>query len=297
MEQQLRPRGIWELGRLGAVMPDDIIRALRLAVRGKVISLAIPWGGDQPPPLWPDRDRPQHQMIKDARWYDGHPERVLPNGTKFSVDKIECNLHTGTHLDSLGHVWHDGTMFGGVEENTTIERLQYLGMDTVAQSGIVVEAVLLDFPRHLGIERLPPRYHVRLNDVIDCLDHQQVAIPSRGALIVRTGWLADPCAVPTEEPGITADQDILNWFRHSSIVLYGTDTLGNELAWDQHCLEYQSLHRHLVSDMGILFLEAVDVEHLAQYCEEVGQYRFCLMVNPLPIRGATGSPVNPLAIF
>jgi hypothetical protein len=39
------------------------------------------------------------------------------------------------------------------------------------------------------------------------------------------------------------------------------------------------------------------LEPLAQACAEEGRYEFLLTVNPLHVRGGTGSPVNPIAVF
>ena len=40
-----------------------------------------------------------------------------------------------------------------------------------------------------------------------------------------------------------------------------------------------------------------ETERLARYCEEIGQWNFLLTVAPLKAKGATGSPVNPIAMF
>jgi len=39
------------------------------------------------------------------------------------------------------------------------------------------------------------------------------------------------------------------------------------------------------------------VEPLSDICARLGRYEFLFVAAPLPIRGATGSAVNPLAIF
>ena len=49
--------------------------------------------------------------------------------------------------------------------------------------------------------------------------------------------------------------------------------------------------------MGLPLLDNACLEPLATACAEEGRYAFLLTVNPLHIRGGTGSPVNPIAIF
>ena len=58
-----------------------------------------------------------------------------------------------------------------------------------------------------------------------------------------------------------------------------------------------SVHVLAIVYMGLPLLDNARLEPLAEACAEEGTYEFLLTVNPLNIRGATGSPVNPIAIF
>ncbi|MGI8926410.1 MAG: cyclase family protein, partial [Tepidiformaceae bacterium] len=49
--------------------------------------------------------------------------------------------------------------------------------------------------------------------------------------------------------------------------------------------------------MGLPLLDNACLEPLAQACAEEGRWEFLLTVNPLNVRGGTGSPVNPVAVF
>ena len=49
--------------------------------------------------------------------------------------------------------------------------------------------------------------------------------------------------------------------------------------------------------MGMPLLDNACLEPLAKACAEEGRYEFMLTLNPLNIRGGTGSPVNPVALF
>jgi hypothetical protein len=48
--------------------------------------------------------------------------------------------------------------------------------------------------------------------------------------------------------------------------------------------------------MGLLIGEIFDLEALAADCARDGVYEFLFAAPPLPITGAVGSPINPLAI-
>jgi hypothetical protein len=47
---------------------------------------------------------------------------------------------------------------------------------------------------------------------------------------------------------------------------------------------------------GVLFGEIFQLDALAEACAADGNYAFLFAAPPLPITGAVGSPINPLAI-
>ena len=49
--------------------------------------------------------------------------------------------------------------------------------------------------------------------------------------------------------------------------------------------------------MGMPIVDNADLEEAARTCAELGRWEFQLVVAPLVIEGATGSPVNPVALF
>jgi hypothetical protein len=49
--------------------------------------------------------------------------------------------------------------------------------------------------------------------------------------------------------------------------------------------------------MGLVLLDNASVEPLAVACAEEGRHEFMVTVSPLRLPRATGSAVNPLAVF
>jgi kynurenine formamidase len=49
--------------------------------------------------------------------------------------------------------------------------------------------------------------------------------------------------------------------------------------------------------MGVHLLDNLDLSRLAAACAERERWEFLFTVAPLRVRGGTGSPVNPIAIF
>jgi hypothetical protein len=49
--------------------------------------------------------------------------------------------------------------------------------------------------------------------------------------------------------------------------------------------------------MGMWVLDNFELEPLAEVCRETGRYAFMIMIAPVRFKNATGSPVNPIAVF
>ena len=49
--------------------------------------------------------------------------------------------------------------------------------------------------------------------------------------------------------------------------------------------------------MGLPLLDNAFLDPLAEACAEEGRWEFMLNIAPLHVRGGTGSPVNPIAVF
>ena len=70
---------------------------------------------------------------------------------------------------------------------------------------------------------------------------------------------------------------------------------------DQAPNDYSQLvlpvHRVGIVAMGLWLIDAANCEGLVEVCERLNRWEFMFNVAPLRFHNATGSPVNPLAIF
>ena len=55
-------------------------------------------------------------------------------------------------------------------------------------------------------------------------------------------------------------------------------------------------HRILIADSGIYIVENMNLEELGETLAARNKYDFTLVLNPLRLRGMTGSPINAFAI-
>lgn len=221
-----------------------------------------------------------------------HGDVVDDCGMSASNDVFTMGTHVGTHIDGLAHVSVDGRLAGGVEASEVQDRLT--GFDPEYGIGavppIVLPGIVIDVPRLLGTEALSLDHEVTTEEVQDCLERQETSIPEGGAFLVRTGWGtkwpdADPRLHESPGPGESA----VRWAWDQGARLFASDTLVFEHVPSGNGLP---VHRLLLAGRGAHIIEAMDLEEL---CAEEA-WDFVLIVAPLKLRGATGSPIRPVAL-
>jgi kynurenine formamidase len=212
-------------------------------------------------------------------------------GMSASNDVLTMGTHVGTHIDGLGHVAVNGCLYGGAEAATVHDRFggfaDGFGIEHVAP--IVVPAVVADIARARGVAELPPDHLVTPEELDQALDQQGAEIPAGGALIVRTGWGRAWPAVAfsaEESPGPGLEAVLYAWDRGAR--LFGSDTL----VFEHLPSDGLPVHRELIVGRGAHIVEAMDLEALTEHCA----WEFLLIIAPLRLTGATGSPIRPVAL-
>ena len=75
-----------------------------------------------------------------------------------------------------------------------------------------------------------------------------------------------------------------------------TDTWGVEVIPNETADCFQPLHMISLRNTGLLLGEIFHLDAVSEACADDGRYAFLFTAPPLPITGAVGSPINPLAI-
>jgi kynurenine formamidase len=152
-----------------------------------------------------------------------------------------------------------------------------------------------------GVNWLEPGYAITVGDLEAALEAQSVTVGTGDALLVRTGQLAMCRArggwgdyAGGDAPGLSFST--AEWLHRRELAAVATDTWGMEVRPNEIPDTYQPLHQVLIPAMGMLVGEIFDLEALAADCARDKVYEFLFTAPPLPITGAVGSPVNPLAI-
>jgi kynurenine formamidase len=227
-----------------------------------------------------------------------HGDAVRPDGGSAANDIISMGTHVGTHIDALSHVSQEGKLFDGSDalEASRGGRFDALGVHTIAP--MFRRGVLLDIPGALGIERCEPGYEITVSDLELAVERQGVTVNAGDVVLIRSGWgqhfdAGDGVAFIGKDsgvPGVGAAG--ATWLAERKVHAVGADTIAFECLPAGAGHSVLPAHRVLLVESGIYIVETMALEELAANAV----YEFIFILSPLPLYGATGSPVRPLAV-
>ena len=91
------------------------------------------------------------------------------------------------------------------------------------------------------------------------------------------------------------DATVIPWLRQRDIAVLGSD---HPQGVNPSATEMpNAVHDFALVSLGVPLLDNCDLEALAEAAAARNRWEFMLQTAPLPVRGATGSPVNPIATF
>ena len=210
-------------------------------------------------------------------------------------DRIAFKVHGGavTHIDALGHEFLDGMAYNGRASADILSRagLEFADVHALG-GGIVTRGVLLDLEEQ--VPQVWPQGRALPRHLDECAEREGIDVRSGDALIVHLGTqFHAPAGGSGVHPGLGAA--CLPWLHAKQISAY----LGD-------CIEYLPsgydrlpfpLHQIGIAAMGLVLVDNCRLDELVGHCRESRQYDFLLVIGPLRLKGATGSPVNPLCIL
>jgi kynurenine formamidase len=290
-----------ERGALNFITPGALLAACALPRAGKVISCALNFDHRGPQTGRGGRHNPIHTMLQDGGDALAGAQDGIPGGFRYADDAVSMPLQCGTQWDALSHVFYDGLMYNGRDISLVTSRgAQANGIEKI-KDGVVGRGVLLDLPRHRGVDWLEDGTPIPPDELDACAEAQGVAIESGDIVLVRTGMMSrcleeasweGYCGGPA--PGLSIH--CAHWLYEREVAAVATDTWGLEVTPNETVDCFQPLHMISLRNTGVLFGEIFHLDALADACAEDGNHAFLFTAPPLPITGAVGSPINPLAI-
>lgn len=287
-----------EAGATNLITPDKVLAATKLIKKGKIISIGRDY--ERGMPLFGSRDF--------ALRIPGGP-----TGGVYGKNKIIWNdefLATeigqvGTQLDGLGHI---GVHVSSENEGETRYYDGVTGAELISPYGL----------KKLGVEKLKPLYttghlvdmvalkggmmdkgqEIKVADIEAALAKQGKSgsdIKPGDVVLFHTGWgslwMKDNARFNSGQPGIGVEA--AEWLAEKKVALVGSDVWGIEVQPNPDPDLVFPAHQILLTKNGILLHENLATERLV----EAKVYTFAYVFTPLPIKGATGSPGSPLAIY
>jgi kynurenine formamidase len=313
---QTREKGPWwpsphgaqdQAGNSNYITPEKILQALQIPKTGQTYELGHIYEAGMPQ----YGNRPYYLTVQPAATPKQDGEKATHR------DYFNGYIgQMGTQFDALGHQGEalrmsDGSLktlyYNGFTEeeltgaNRGLGGLEALGVETVKP--IITRGILVDVAGYKGVPVLGSRYEVTMADVRGALLKQginEASIEAGDAILFNYGWAVN-WGNPQKyndgrffvgdnqgSPGIGIE--VARWLISKRVSMVGADSC---------CVQIQppvtrpdrSVHHELFFG-GVFILENLDLRELAR--DRV--YEFLYLNLTERIKGATGSPVRPVAV-
>ena len=242
-----------------------------------------------------------HNPITEAADDNASPfEHTMNRGFTTDTYRVSYHGYAHSHIDALCHIlYKDQTYNGYARADVNTEKgCTKLSIDTLKQ-GVITRGILIDIPRLKGVPFLEPGTAIYPEDVEAWEKQAGVKIGPGDALMLRTGRWArrdkvGPWPVGRNAAGFHAS--IAPWMKARGVAFVGSDA-ASEVTPTMVEGVTLPVHTLLITALGIHLLDNQDLERLADTAARLKRWEFMLTINPVPVTGGTGSPLNTLATF
>ncbi|MGO9498544.1 MAG: cyclase family protein [Acidimicrobiales bacterium] len=282
-------------GTLNYIKPEHLRRAASLVRNGRSISLSLPVnklaGPDNPNPAI-------HYMAT------GHDTDIGSGSLRFATDFIGMQFHGDchTHVDALCHIAYRGQLYNG----RPAALVTTTGADafdiTEYAHGVVGRGVLLDIPRLRGVPWLEPGTAVSRAELEEAERAQGVRLEEGDILVFRTGHHRRRLELGPWDNGPTGDGkaglhvDAIPLLHERHVAAFLPDGDGETVPSTVEGIAYP-VHPLQITAMGMLASDSLNLEDIAQACAAMQRWEFMVVMAPLRVPKATGSPLNPIAVM
>lgn len=275
-----------ELGALNLITPAKRIAAAKLVRDGVTVSLSHAAEKEKAA----DNPRPfVHEMLSTA---------ATP-GAQSHSDQFTVAHHglAHTHIDSLCHFFWDGKMYNGIPREVVAQsgaaKLSVYNM----RQGIFTRAVLMDIPRLKGVPYLEPGTPIYPEDLDAWEKKAGVRVEPGDVVLIRTGrWKRRAEKGPWSGDLAGLHMTSAKWLKSRDAAILGSDAAQDVMPSGVDGVR-QPIHLLVLVAMGMPILDNVDLEALSEAAASRKRWAFLLTTSPLAVPGATGSALNPIAIF
>lgn len=229
-------------------------------------------------------------------------------------------LQSSTQLDGLRHRRADDVGFyADVPDERITAGAEDLGVQVWAEQPIVTRGVLLDLAGFCESAGMPvdhgagQAFGVELVEAT--LRAQSVEIRAGDVVMVHTGWSERFLGMPEQQrlaqresgraSGLAQSEELLDWAWDSGAALLAADNFAVESlppASSSPFIESAPndrgmMHQEFLAKLGLPLGELWRLGPLARRMRELDRWSAMLVIKPLNVTGATGSPANATAVL
>jgi kynurenine formamidase len=272
-------------GTANMMTAQSVAQAARLIKTGEVFELGAL--------LSPDT---RESFINEGRQFNIYTKvsPPVPNARQVQEELVVTELgQIGTQIDAFSHqMWGDSFYncfkLGEIGSRNGFKKL---GVEHIGS--LFTRGVLIDLAGLKGVDMLPTSYMITPADLQQALAKSGQKLMPGDTVVIRTGWSKlmgkDNQRYGRENPGlgIAAAQ----WLVTQNPLMVAADNCCIEVRPSEpgHSLP---VHAMMIIQHGIYLLENLELEKLAA----AGATEFAFIVQPLKIKGGTGSAVAPIAV-
>jgi kynurenine formamidase len=281
----------------GAASVDDFVQTVKGA---RVFDLSFVWSEQSPvlglnPPYAFALNR-THKMTHE--FFGQAPGSQLSWASDIMYFSGQ---HGSPTIDAIGHIGRNLRLHGGIDALAATATPGGIGADLGIEAFpadlLLNRVVFLDVARHVADGRpdpLPGDFEIKGEHLEATMRAQGVEVRRGDSLLIRTGFgqffTQRDKYLGAQSPG--PGPDGARWIIAKGVRLAGDDTATFERRPAAYGKELFSVHMMLLADSGIYIVEAANLEPLS----EARVYAGVLVMTPLKIQGATGSPLRTVVL-
>ena len=274
-----------ERGAANLMRPDSVLRAARLIKTGEVIELGQVLDSNMP-------------LFGTRRFESVTKRTTAPIGSnqrRSNEEIVYTELgQVGTQFDMFIHQTIGDASYNCVKIDDVATRTGFAKLGVEKIGTLFTRGVLIDVAALKGVETLQQNYEISVEDLQAALKREGLVIEPGDAVLVHTGWGklwgVDNAKYNSGCPGIGVAA--AEWLAKQNVMLLGADNFPVEVAPNPDKNVSLPVHQIALVVNGIFLLENMKLTELA--AKQV--YEFAFVVQPLKIKGGTGSTVAPVAV-
>lgn len=286
-----------EIGMLNLMTPETRRAVMSEADPSRVIDLAVDYfigmpswiaGGDPPYQIWMSHT-PSGTINEGAMGMSREQHELV----SYSGDCISMYTHCGTHIDTFNHYGYNGKLWNNFTETDHLGSRHWNICGAEKFPPIMSRGVLIDVAAAQGVDVLPDSFGIGEDELQEALDRQGTQVRPGDVVLIRTGRMTvwpDLTRYLAAEPGL--NREGAKFLAKAGAIIVGGDNIALEQFPSPDPENWVPVHTYLLIEAGVPIMEVVNTEGLASE----GIYEFAFVGACLPLRGATASPMRPIAM-